>query len=133
MSTLFYNLASTSLPPSDTIANATSTVTRIDGEAEASVATSTPESGRLETDAVTEGGLTTHQVASQVTPVRTVYPGNRFAFRPFGCTEQFVVLLRYGCGTRIGGTVGARNGLFSGFPNSYSRWDRLWGNVFCQG
>lgn len=74
MSTLFYNLASTSLPPSDTIANATSTVTRIDGEAEASVATSTPELGRLETDAVTEGGLTTHQVASQVTPSERFTP-----------------------------------------------------------
>lgn len=67
MSTLLYtNIPSTSLTPSDTIENATSTVTRVDGEAEASVATTTPEIGRIETDAVTEGGLTTHQVASKV-------------------------------------------------------------------
>ena len=61
------------LVPSDTLENVRSTVTTVNPDADASVATSTPERGRLETDPATEGGLTTHQVASQVDPVeRTV-------------------------------------------------------------
>ena len=68
MSTLFYTARSESITPSDTLENVRSTVTTVDKAADASVATTTPERGRLETDPVTEGGLTTHQVSSTVNP-----------------------------------------------------------------
>lgn len=74
MSTLFFTARSGDLTPSDTLENVRSTVTTVDKDSDASVATTTPELGRLETDAITDGGLTTHQVASQVTPSERFAP-----------------------------------------------------------
>ena len=69
MSTLLYTYDSDHLKPTDTVDNAKSTVTTVTDD-DASVAVSEPEHGRLETDARTDGGLTPHQVASKVNPVR---------------------------------------------------------------
>lgn len=74
MSTLFYTAAAANIPQSDTLENVRSTVTTVDKDSDASVATSTPERNLLETDAHTDGGLTTHQVASQVTPSERFAP-----------------------------------------------------------
>lgn len=69
MSTLaFLNTEAAKIPQSDTLDNVRSTVTTVDPDSDASVAVSTPERGRLETDPHTDGGLTTHQVSSQVNP-----------------------------------------------------------------
>lgn len=74
MSTLFFTARSGDLTPSDTLENVRSTVTTVDPDSDASVATTTPEEGRLETDPTTDGGLTTHQVSSQVTPSERYAP-----------------------------------------------------------
>lgn len=57
---------------SDPLEKVRSTVTTVTDDAP-SVATSTPEAGRLETDANTDGGLTPHQVAP-LTVERSRYP-----------------------------------------------------------
>lgn len=75
MSTLaFLNTEASKIPQSDTLENVRSTVTTVDKDADASVAVSTPERGRLETDPHTDGGLTTHEVASKVTPSERYVP-----------------------------------------------------------
>ena len=63
MSTLLMGQFATPLKPSDPLDHVRSTVTTVTDDAP-SVATSTPEFGRLETDAHTDGGLTPHAVAS---------------------------------------------------------------------
>lgn len=76
MSILFFQTKAAQIPQSDTLENVRSTVTRVDKDADASVATGTPERNLLETDPSTDGGLTTHQVASQVSPAERYAPSH---------------------------------------------------------
>lgn len=78
MSTLaFLNTEASKIPQSDTLENVRSTVTTVDKDSDASVAVSTPEAGRLETDPHTDGGLTTHQVSSHVEPSQRYAPATQ--------------------------------------------------------
>ena len=73
MSTLLYTHTARAATPSDE-ANVRSTVTVVQPDAPASVMAHSPDFNEVDTDPVTEGGLTPHQLASHVIPRERYVP-----------------------------------------------------------